>query len=131
MSQMLDNLARIHAACFPHKPWTANDFSELKKSGCDIVSSNNGFIVYRIVCDECELISIGVMPDSRRMGLGITMLEIMTRDAMSRGVKKIFLDVAENNDAARKLYTAYGFTEIGRRPKYYTDADAILMEKCI
>lgn len=129
---MLNNLAKLHAECFPHKPWTATDFEDLKKSGCDIIASENGFIVWRTVCDECELISIGVAGSARRTGIASAMLAIMENDARKNGAKKIFLDVAENNTAARTLYENNGYTEIGRRSKYYSDGiAAILMEKIL
>lgn len=126
---MLNELERLHALCFPHKPWSAADFADLKKSGCDIVASQNGFIVYRATLDEAELITIGVHPDARRGGIAATMIELMVRDLVARGVKKVFLEVAENNHSARALYERHGFTVVGRRPKYYDGIDAILMAR--
>lgn len=128
---MLQQLEKLHAACFPHKPWSATDFADLKKSGCDIIASNNGFIVYRVVADEAEIITIGVAPDARRGGIAMAMLEIAARDAAARGAKKLFLEVARDNDAARALYTAAGFEQVGVRPKYYDGIDAILMARQI
>lgn len=126
---MLNELERLHALCFPHKPWSAADFADLKKSGCDIVASQNGFIVYRATLDEAELITIGVHPDARRSGIAATMIELMVRDLVARGVKKVFLEVAENNHPARALYEQHGFTVAGRRPNYYDGIDAILMAR--
>ena len=126
---MLNDLERLHALCFPHKPWSAADFADLKKSGCDIVASQNGFIVYRATLDEAELITIGVHPDARRSGIAATMIELMVHDLVARGVKKVFLEVAENNHPARALYERHGFTVAGRRPNYYDGIDAILMAR--
>lgn len=126
---MLNELEHLHALCFPHKPWSAGDFADLKKSGCDIVASQNGFIVYRVTLDEAELITIGVHPDARRGGIAATMIELMVRDLIARGVKKVFLEVAENNHPARALYERHGFVAVGRRPKYYDGIDAILMAR--
>ncbi|HEY1152975.1 MAG TPA: ribosomal-protein-alanine N-acetyltransferase RimI, partial [Pseudolabrys sp.] len=39
------------------------------------------------------------------------------------GVTAVFLEVSENNAAARRLYARAGFREVGRRPNYYRDAD--------
>lgn len=128
---MINKLAELHAQCFPHRPWSAADFADLKKSGCDIVASENGFIVWRVVSDEAELITIGVAPAARHTGIASAMLAIMTGDAKKRGAKKIFLEVAENNTAARALYDRNGFVTVGRRPKYYDGVDAIIMEKQI
>lgn len=128
---MLQQLADLHQQCFPHKPWSATEFADLKKSGCDIIASANGFIVYRATLDEAELITIGVAPDARRTGIAAAMLGIMEGDLKKRGVKKIFLEVAENNAAARALYAANGYTTVGTRQKYYDGVDAIMMRKDI
>ena len=126
---MLNELEHLHALCFPHKPWSAADFADLKKSGCDIMASQNGFIVYRAITPEAELITSGVHPDARRGGIAATMIELMVRDLAARGVKRVFLEVAENNHPARALYEKHGFTVVGRRPKYYDGIDAILMAR--
>lgn len=126
---MLQQLERLHAVCFPHKPWTAADFMDLKKSGCDIVASENGFIVYRVVADEAEIVTIGVAPDARRGGVAAAMLAIAEQDAKKRGAAKMFLEVATDNTAARALYRAAGYSEVGVRPKYYDGVDAILMAR--
>ncbi|MDE6481721.1 MAG: ribosomal protein S18-alanine N-acetyltransferase [Alphaproteobacteria bacterium] len=126
---MLQQLERLHAVCFPHKPWTAADFMDLKKSGCDIIASENGFIVYRVVADEAEIVTIGVAPDARRGGVAAAMLAIAEQDAKKRGAAKMFLEVATDNTAARALYRAAGYSEVGVRPKYYDGVDAILMAR--
>ena len=45
------------------------------------------------------------------------------------GLECAFLEVRSRNTPAIKLYTAYGFAEVGRRNKYYRDPedDAIVM----
>lgn len=128
---MLQQLADLHQQCFPHKPWSATDFAELKKSGCDVIASQNGFIVYRVVADEAEVITIGVAPTARRTGIAAAMLAIAEGDAAKRGAKKMFLEVSADNSAARALYSGAGYTEIGTRPKYYDGVDAIMMRKNI
>ena len=128
---MLNELANLHQKCFPHKPWSADDFAELKKSGCEIISSQNGFIVYRATCDEAEIITVGVAPEARRTGIAAAMIGIMEADLKKRGVKHIFLEVAADNTPARALYEQTGFVQVGMRPKYYDGVDAIIMRKDI
>jgi ribosomal-protein-alanine N-acetyltransferase len=43
--------------------------------------------------------------------------------------KKIFLEVAENNMPARKLYERNGYKQIAIRRGYYNGIDAIIMQK--
>ena len=128
---MFNKIAELHKLCFPHRPWGADEFRDLKKSGCEIVASDNGFIVWRTVLDTAEIITIGVHPDARGAGIAIAMLGIMENEVKKAGVKKILLDVSAGNTAAINLYKKCGFIENGRRPKYYDGVDAILMEKDI
>ena len=128
---MFQKLANLHKKCFPTKPWSADDFRDLKNSGCEIIMSENGFIVYRIAVDEAEIITIGVNPDFRRQGIAAAMVGIIEKTLKNQGVKKIFLEVASNNIPAQKLYENSGFVQVGLRPKYYDGVDAILMSKDI
>ena len=128
---MFTKLANLHQKCFPNKPWSADDFRDLKQSGCKIIMSENGFIVYRIAVDEAEIITIGVNPDFRRSGIASVMIGIIEKNLKNQGVKKLFLEVALNNIPAQKLYENCGFKTIGLRPKYYDGVDAILMSKDI
>ena len=126
---MFDELSNLHKKCFPNKPWSADDFRDLKKSGCEIIMSQNGFIVYRVVDDEAEIITIGVNPEMRRQGIAIAMITIIEKNIKNQGVKKIFLEVALTNEPAKKMYENLGYKQIGIRPKYYDGVDAILMSK--
>ena len=126
---MFTELANLHQKCFPTKPWSADDFRDLKQSGCEIIMSENGFIVYRKVLDEAEIITIGVAPEMRRGGIASAMIGIIEKTLLYQGVKKIFLEVASTNIPAKKLYENMGFKMVGLRPKYYDGVDAILMEK--
>ena len=126
---MFDKIAELHSVCFPHRPWGADEFRDLKKSGCEIVASENGFIVWRTVLDEAEIITIGVHPDARGTGIAIAMRGLMENEIKRVGAKKIFLEVSAENAPAISLYKKCGFVQNGLRPKYYDGVDAILMTK--
>ncbi|MCQ2568659.1 MAG: ribosomal protein S18-alanine N-acetyltransferase [Alphaproteobacteria bacterium] len=126
---MFEKLSNLHQKCFPNHPWSADDFRDLKNSGCEIIMSENGFIVYRIAVDEAEIITIGVNPETRRNGIASAMIGIIEKTLKNQGVKKIFLEVASNNEPAKRLYESMGFKMVGLRPKYYDGVDAILMAK--
>ena len=126
---MFEELSNLHKKCFPNRPWSADDFRDLKQSGCEIIMSENGFIVYRIVVDECEIITIGVNPEKRRQGIASAMIGIIEKNIKNQGVKKLFLEVSSTNIPAQKLYENMGFKVVGLRPKYYDGVDAILMAK--
>ena len=122
-------LSKLHSECFPTKPWTEKDFLELKKSGAQIVMSDNSFIVWRIAADEAEIITIGVHPSSRRVGTATALLSLVENELRKQNIKKIFLEVSIDNIAAAKLYEKNGFIKIGTRPKYYDGIDGIIMQK--
>lgn len=88
-----------------------------------------GFAVASVVMPEAELETIGVAAGRQRRGVGRRLLEEVGRILSGLGVTKVSLEVRESNRAARQLYRAAGFDEIGRRPGYYADPkeDAILM----
>ncbi len=129
---MYPELEKLYASCFPEKKhkWDAKDFADLKQSGCEIIASQNSFIVWRVIGDEAEIISIGVAPDARRTGTASALMQIVEQDVKQSGVKTIFLEVDEFNTPATELYKKVGFINVGRRPHYYENGhDAIIMKK--
>ncbi|MCL1785884.1 MAG: GNAT family N-acetyltransferase [Alphaproteobacteria bacterium] len=128
---MLKQLAELHKICFPDKPWSADEFAGLQKSGAEIIASENGFIVWRAAADEVEIITIGVAPAARNQGIAGTMLLLMEKEIRNQKseIRNIFLEVAADNAAARALYARHGYKQIGVRPKYYDGVDAVVMEK--
>jgi ribosomal-protein-alanine N-acetyltransferase len=78
-----------------------------------------GFIIGQIAADEAEIISIGVAPEWQRRGIARLMIEGLVRAARRAEVSLLFLEVAEDNFAAVRLYKGLGFEAAGRRPAYY------------
>lgn len=78
-----------------------------------------GFVLYRIVAGEAEIITIAVIEQCRKKGLGRELMVHVIRDCLTERLEKIFLEVAESNIAARKLYGSLGFKKVGERKGYY------------
>ena len=78
-----------------------------------------GFTLCRVAGPEVELLLIAVDPRHRGQGFGRLLLETVCNDAYRRGASDLFLEVRENNDAARALYRRAGFVDVGRRADYY------------
>jgi len=78
-----------------------------------------GFALARQVADECELLSLGVLPTQRRLGVGRALLAAVCAEAAAKGSRHIYLEVAADNWAGRALYEALGFVPSAWRKNYY------------
>ena len=120
-------LAAIHAEAFDRPgetSWSAAAFADLLiQAGVFAVEAADGFILMRAVADEAEILTLAVRPAARRGGLGGRLVGEGVLAAAARGATRVFLEVAEDNLAARALYERAGFVEAGRRPGYYAAAD--------
>lgn len=120
---LADRLAALHAEAF-EAPWNAAAFAALlDQPGVVAVTEPDGFILVRIVVDEAEILTVATRPSSRRQGLGGRLVAEGVRRAAATGARWVFLEVADNNVAARALYASAGFLEVGRRPGYYARPD--------
>lgn len=58
-----------------------------------------------------EITGVGVLPSSRRQGLGAAVTALLARDALERGVATVFLSASDG--AVARVYAGIGFREIG------------------
>lgn len=121
-------LAQMHGQCFGDS-WSAENFAGIlihRGAGALVMSIAGqpcGFAVTQLVADEAEILTIGVLPRQRRAGLGrLVLADTMTRLA-GAGCRSLFLEVAEDNHAALRLYQGAGFCQAGRRAQYYRNGD--------
>ena len=132
-------LAALHARCFSTpSPWSEAAFTSFLTDPLAflLVEGDAAFLLGRAVAGEAELLTLAVAPESRRLGLGRKLLARFLYQARLRGAASAFLEVAEDNAAARALYAAQGFAELGRRPAYYARPDgtriaAIVMQRAL
>ena len=82
-----------------------------------------GFALGRVAADECELLSLGVEPAYRSQGFGALLLSTTMARAAAEKARWFFLEVAEDNRSALKLYRNYGLSRVGQRLDYYENAD--------
>jgi len=116
-------LAALHQQCFKD-PWSAEAISTLLATPGTLAflaterktDQPVGFILARIVVDEGEILSMGVLDHARSRGIGAALIAAVTA---IDGVRVFFLDVAADNERALRLYTKEGFDVVGRRSGYY------------
>ena len=85
-----------------------------------------GYISYRVVLDEVEIMNVVTREDARNMGIASSLLSHLIRNV---DASKFNLEVNENNKVAIKIYKKFGFMEVGERKNYYNNGkeNAILM----
>jgi len=88
-----------------------------------------GFICYWAVAGEVHLLNVAVEPAVRRRGIGRALLRHLIERAAELRAHVIRLEVRAGNAAARSLYAAAGFCEVGLRRGYYPGGeDAVLLD---
>lgn len=78
-----------------------------------------GFLLAQSAAGESEIINLAVAPTARRRGVGGALVAGAISRARGMGAQTMFLEVADDNTAARSLYERLGFVQVGRRSDYY------------
>ncbi len=88
-----------------------------------------GFLMGRIAGDEFEILNMAVSQAHRRSGIGSKLLESALEFSRIARSARVYLEVRASNEPAIALYSRHGFTECGRRFRYYRDPveDALLL----
>lgn len=136
-------LAKLHAASFPApEVWSEKTFAELLvlkttlALGIENDLALDACLLLQLTPDNADILTLATNPRHQRSGHARTLLEAGTQICGQRGIDRYLLDVAEDNATALAFYAAQGFSEDGRRKKYYTRigkpaVDAILMSRSL
>lgn len=117
-------LAALHRQCFA-EAWGDDEIRALIEMPgalailASVADEPAGFALCCLVCDEGEVLALGVIPGRRRRGVGAALIAAITRHAAERGGLRLVLEVAVDNAAARALYAGAGFVAVGQRRGYY------------
>jgi len=140
-------LRAMHEADLPHVlaiesasyafPWSIGVFRDCLRAGygCWVLESDSGdifaYAVVSIAADEAHLLNVCVAPEVQGQGHGRRLVLRMLDAARWHRAERVFLEVRPSNPGAIALYESLGFSEIGRRPRYYPAhggrEDAIVM----
>lgn len=126
-----DLAAALHAACFEEAPWKAGDFADLLAipGTFGLLAHGRrepfGFLLCRAVAEDCEILTLGVVPSQRRSGVGRDLLHAGFTRAAECGAQVVFLEVAVDNEPAIGLYREAGFEKTAVRPGYYRRKDPL------
>jgi len=121
-------------------PWSRNMFMEEMQnplSHCFVVKPEErekppviGFICFRNVTEESELLNLSVHPDYQQRGLGKTLMRFYIDFCNPLNIGTFYLEVNAFNQPALHLYHRFSYQSFGMRKKFYQGKfDAILMMK--
>ena len=124
-------LARLHARCF-EVGWTRREFAALLRArGVRALlagrperpGEDRGLALSHALEDEAEILTIAVVPGSRRGGTGRLLLAAVEELCRDQGARRLCLEVAVDNVAARRLYEDAGLAVRSRRDGYHESPD--------
>jgi len=128
--------SRLHAIAFEplSRGWSAEEIAGLARTPHHMtLFEPPALLIARLGPGEAELLTLAVAPHARREGRAAALLARFETAAAAAGAEAALLEVAEDNAAARTLYTRAGWSEVGRRPSYYRrgarHADALVLRK--
>jgi ribosomal-protein-alanine N-acetyltransferase len=121
-------------------PWSKNIFTEemgntfaycfVIKRKDEVRQSVIGYLCFRNMADESELLNIGVHPDQQRVGIGKKLMQFYIDLSRQRGAKTFYLEVNPSNLSAIHLYQSFSYQSSGTRKRFYDGKfDALLMVK--
>ena len=133
----LKEIVAIEGECFGDEAWTKemiqSDFNQ--RSLYKVVRTDGdiaGYISLLLLEGEAELLRIAVKKRYRKKGFGKALLEAVIEECNDRALEKLYLEVKDTNEQAKRLYLSEGFCEVARRKAYYKDgADAVIMSRLL
>ena len=124
----------IQSACPGIAQWTAGDYArvaggEMAGWVAEREGEVTGFLVARRLADDIEILNFAVRPETRRKGIGASLLREALAWGTSFRARQAHLEVRASNTAALRFYERHGFAVTGHRPRYYSAPieDALLL----
>jgi ribosomal-protein-alanine N-acetyltransferase len=107
---------------------------ELPQSICLVAERNGiavGFGAAWIVGECLQILQVTVQKEVRRQGVGKGILAALEAEGKKKGCGRSELEYRDDNASALILYGKAGYLTVGKRKKFYGDADAVLMERTL
>ena len=118
-------MAKLHLLLGKHsRPWSEIEYKNLLDADTSrFFYTKNGFLIGRVIDQDAEILNVIIHPDYRRLGKASKLIGIFEKEAKDAGCARCFLEVAESNSSAKKLYKALGYLKVGQRNNYYKFVD--------
>ena len=106
------------------RPWSESEYKILLSTDTiRFFYVENGFLVGRLIGPDAEILNVIVHPKYRRLGKARYLIGKFEKKAKEAGSSKCFLEVAESNSRANKLYQSLSYLSVGKRKNYYDFVD--------
>lgn len=132
----LDAIAELEGLSFP-VPWKREYFEaeigapfRLNLVARDEKGALAGYVFCAFAGGELHVNKIAVAPGARRRGLASRLMDSVFAFARDVKAADIYLEVRVSNEPARRFYDGLGFSEAGRRSRYYLDGEDALVMVC-
>jgi len=131
----LRSVTKIEAQVYP-RPWSVTlllSELNLRASRYYIAARVDevviGYAGLMFAGDEAHVTTIAVDPAWQGLQIGTRLLLALAREAQSKGVLHLTLEVRVSNRVAQGMYRKFGFEPAGIRKNYYTESneDALVM----
>jgi ribosomal-protein-alanine N-acetyltransferase len=89
-----------------------------------------GYAILLTLGEVADVQRIGVAREAQRSGVGSMLLNVLVASAVGSGCARMLLEVSAENLSASAFYHRHGFSEVARRPGYYSGgAAAVVMAR--
>lgn len=129
-------IAELEKICFSD-PWSERSIASETENPLSLwlVAEEDGTVVGYVgsqsVPPEADVMNLAVAPGARGRGIAKTLMHELIQRLLSDEIETLTLEVRASNEPAICLYTKLGFSQIGRRQKYYVNPkeDALILRK--
>ena len=129
-------VAELEKVCFSD-PWSEKSVEEelINPLSLWLVAVDGeklaGYVGSQTVLGETDMMNVAVDPSFRRQGIGEKLISSLVDALKEEESHCLTLEVRASNEPAIRLYEKLGFSQIGRRPKYYRNPreDALILRK--
>lgn len=132
-ADQLDNVYDLFCESFPNLLSSKKSFEDFwnEKSfhviGAFTEQNLASFMVYQDCVDSIDIVYICVRQIYRSQGLGKSLIDSVAKED-NFSVRKIFAEVAVDNDRAIRFYKSIGFLQVGMRKNYETRRDGTISD---
>ena len=118
-------MAKLHLMSgSPTRSWSESEYKNLLATDTiRFFFVENGFLVGRLIGQDAEILNVIIHPKYRRLGKARYLIGKFENEAKNLGSSRCFLEVAESNSSANKLYHNLGYLKVGQRKNYYEFID--------